>query len=114
MPVTARIALDEHRVITLTKDFNNRFWEGSDSGYAGLASGSDRMEPRWDLVRDVQVTDGQVDHIGECLQVFKTTGPVFDDFQDTVDALALGIGQTGFDKRQDVFLMLSEGADEFP
>ena len=72
------------------------------------------MESGWNLVRDIQVSDGQIDDIGERLQVSKAAGPVFHDFQDAVDSLCLGVGKPCFDEGQDVLLELSESRDKCP
>ena len=79
-----------------------------------LITGLDGMESGWDLVRDIQVTDGQIDDVGERLQVSKAAGPVFHDLQDAIDSLCLGVGKPCLDEGQDVLLKLSEGRDKFP
>lgn len=88
-------------------------WEGENADSSSV-TGLDGMESGWDLVRDIQVSDGQIDDVGEGLQVSKAAGPVFHDLQDAVDSLCLGVGKSCLDEGQDVLLKLSESRDKFP
>jgi len=45
------------------------------------------------LRRDIEVADGQVDHVGEALEVAITGSSILDDFDNTVEAFADGVGE---------------------
>ena len=62
--------------------------------------------------RNVEVADGQVDHVGEVVKVAISRRPVLDEFDDAVQALTHGIGQRAVDESQDVREVRPEGADE--
>ena len=62
--------------------------------------------------RDIEVADGEEDHVGEVVQVTISGGPVFNDFDDTVKTLTNGIGQVSVGKGDDVIEVISHGADE--
>lgn len=67
--------------------------------YPGLAKARVSSEPLWvvskglsdctelagDLRRDVEVSCGQMDHVGKRLQLSEAPGAVLDDFDDAVD-----------------------------
>ena len=73
---------------------------------------SDCTEFVGDLRRDIQVSDGEVDKVGEGLQVTKAAGAILDDFDNAVDAFGNGVGYTGFDERENSALVASCGGDE--
>ena len=64
------------------------------------------------LRRDIEVADGQVDHVGEALEVAITGRSILEDFNDTVDAFADGVGEVSVDEGQDVIEMIAQGRDE--
>jgi hypothetical protein len=62
--------------------------------------------------RDIEVADGQEDHVGEVVEVAVSGGAVFNDFNNTIKALANSIGQVSVGKGDDVIEVISHGADE--
>ncbi len=62
--------------------------------------------------RNIEVTDGQVDHVGEVIQVAISGGSIFHDLDDTVQALTNGIGQVSVDEGHDEREVSAQGADE--
>jgi hypothetical protein len=65
------------------------------------------------LRRNIYITDCEENHIGEGIQGSKSTGSVFDDFDDSIESLGYGIGQTRFDERDDLGAVFSDGIDKF-
>ena len=41
--------------------------------------------------RDIEVTDGEKDHVGKGVEVAESTGSILDDFDDSVEAFGDGI-----------------------
>ena len=64
------------------------------------------------LRRDIEVADGQVDHVGEALEVAITGRSILDDFDNTVEAFADGVGEVSVDEGQDVIEVIAQGCDE--
>ena len=64
------------------------------------------------LRRDFEVADGQVDHVGEALEVAITGSSTLDDFDNTVEALADGVGEVSVHEGQDVIEVSAQGCDE--
>ncbi len=62
--------------------------------------------------RNIKVPDGQVDHVGEVIQVAIAGGPILHDFDDTVQALTNGIGQVSVAEGQDVREVSAQCADK--
>ncbi len=62
--------------------------------------------------RNIEIANGQVDHVSKALQVAISGSPVFDNFDNTVKALANGIGQVSVDKGKDVLEVISQCADK--
>ena len=62
--------------------------------------------------RNIYITDGEENHIGEGLQGSKSAGPVFHDFDDSIESLGYGIGQMRFDEGDDLGAVVSEGIDQ--
>ena len=50
-------------------------------------------ESRWDLSRDIDVTDGQIDEVDEGLDGTESAGAVLDDADDAIEAFGGRIGQ---------------------
>ena len=71
------------------------------------------MEFGRDLRRDIYITDCQEDHIGEGIQSTKSTGSVFDDFDDPIESFGDGVGQMNVNERDNFCAVFSEGIDEF-
>ena len=80
----------------------------------GECAYSECTEIFWGLCRQIEVADGEVNHVGECLQIPEATGPVLDDLDDPVQPLADGISQTGIDVGNDPVTVLFEGAHKGP
>lgn len=62
--------------------------------------------------RNIEITNDQVDHVSKVIQVAISRGPVFDDFDNTVEAFANGIGQVSIDESEDVLEVISQCADK--
>ena len=52
--------------------------------------------------RNIEIANGQVDHVSKALQVAISGSPVFNDFDNTVKALTDGIGQVPVGEGDDV------------
>ena len=57
--------------------------------------------------RNIEVANGQVDHVSEAIQVAISRSLVFNDFDDTVKALTDGIGQVPVGEGDDVIKVIS-------
>ena len=66
---------------------------------------SDCTELAWNLRRDVEVADGEIDHVGKGLQMSKPAGPVLDDLDNSVDTFCDGVGHSGFNEGEDTCLV---------
>ena len=62
--------------------------------------------------RNIEVANGQEDHVGEVIQVAISGGSVFNDFDNTVKALTDGIGQLPVGEGDDVIEVISYRTDE--
>jgi hypothetical protein len=62
--------------------------------------------------RNIEVTNGHEDHVGEVAEVTISGGPVFNDFDNTVKALTDGIGQVPVGEGDDVIEVISYRTDE--
>jgi hypothetical protein len=65
------------------------------------------------LRRNIYVTDCEENHISKGIQGSKSACPVFHDFDDSIESLGYGIGQTRFDERDYLGAVISEGIDQF-
>ena len=65
-----------------------------------------------DLSRDIQVADGQEDHVGEGVQAAKAAGAILDHADDAVETFGGRIGQASVYERQDTGLVSAKGMDE--
>ncbi len=63
--------------------------------------------------RDIDVSDGQVNHIGKGFQSSKTTGAILDDFDYAVESLGHCIGQVAFNEGEDMVIMPFQSFNEF-
>ena len=63
--------------------------------------------------RNIYVTNCEENHIGEGIQGAKSTGPVLDDFDDSIESFGGGVRQPRFDKRDDVTAVFSKRIDKF-
>ena len=66
----------------------------------------------WNMCRNIEVADGQVDHVGEVVQVAISGSPILDDFDNSVEAFTDGICQVPVGEGNDVIEVISHGADE--
>jgi len=66
------------------------------------------------LCRDIEVTLGEENHIGESLERSKSTGTLLDDPYDAVQPFCYGVGQSTSNKGKDSVNMSFNGFDEFP
>ena len=62
--------------------------------------------------RNIEVAHGQVDHVGEVVQVTISGSAILDDFDNTVEAFTDGIGQVSIGKGDDVIEVNSQCADK--
>ena len=62
--------------------------------------------------RNIEVTNGQIDHVGEVIQVAISGRPILDDFDNTIQALTDRIGQVSVNEGQDVREVSAQCADE--
>ena len=69
-------------------------------------------ESNGNLRRDIDVPDSQINHIAEGIQRPKSTGPVFDDFDHSIQSLADGICDRRPDECKHVLQMGSERLNE--
>src|SRR4030067_907245 len=69
-------------------------------------------ESNGNLRRDIDVPDSQINHIAEGIQRPKPTGPVFDDFNHSIQSLADGICDRRPDECKHVLQMGSERLNE--
>ncbi len=60
-----------------------------------------------DMRRYIEAADSQVNHVGEAFEVAITGSAIFDDFDNTVNALTDGIGQISVDKGNDIVVVIS-------
>ena len=62
--------------------------------------------------RNIEVANGQVDHVGEVVQITISGRSVLDDFDNTVQAFTYGIGQVSVGEGDDVIEVISQCTDE--
>ena len=62
--------------------------------------------------RNIEVANGQENHVGEVVEVTISRGPVFNDFDNTVKALTNSIGQVPVGECYDVIKVSSHRTDE--
>jgi len=65
------------------------------------------------LRRNIYITNYEENHIGEGIQGAKSTGPVFYDFDDSIESFGGGVRQPRFDKRDDMAAVFSKRIDKF-
>ena len=66
------------------------------------------------MCRDIEVTLGEENHIGESLESSKSYGTILDDPYDAVQPFCYGVGQSTSNKGKDSVNMSFNGFDEFP
>ena len=62
--------------------------------------------------RNIEVANGQEDHVGDAVQIAISGGPVFNNFDNTIKALTDGIGQVPVGESDDVIEVISQCTDE--
>ena len=62
--------------------------------------------------RNIEVANGQVNHVGEVVQVTISGRSVLDDFDNTVQAFTDGVGQVSVGERDDVIEVISHRGDK--
>ena len=60
------------------------------------------------MSRNIVVANGQVDHVGEVVEVAISRSPVIDDFDNSVKALTDGIGQFSVDEGNVIIEVISQ------
>ena len=73
---------------------------------------SERSQIARNVRRDIEVTDDEVDDVGECIQVAISAGAVLDDRDDAIESFGDGVGQIVLDEGEDVVEMRLQRADE--
>ena len=73
-----------------------------------------RPESCRDLCRDIEISDRKKNHINKSLQTTKSTGPIFDHPDDSIQTLSLSVCYGLLNEGQDPVHMLSERFDEIP
>jgi len=68
----------------------------------------------WNLCRDIEVTHGEENHIGEGLQSSKSTCTILNDPDDPVQPFCYGVGQSTSNKGKYSVTMFFNGFGEFP
>jgi hypothetical protein len=62
--------------------------------------------------RNIEITNGQVNHVGEVVQTAISGRSVFDDFDNPVKALPDGVGQIPVDESENIIEVVSQCIDE--
>ena len=62
--------------------------------------------------RNIEVANSQENHVSEVVEITISGGPVFNDFNDAVKALADSIGQVPIGEGDDVIKVISYRTDE--
>ena len=62
--------------------------------------------------RNIEVANGQVNHVGKVIQTAVSGGSIFDDFDDPVKTFADGVGQIPVDIGENVLEVVSQGSDK--
>ena len=62
--------------------------------------------------RNIDVANGQVDHVGEVVQITISGCTILDDFDYTVQTLTNGISQVSVGERDDVIKVISHRTDK--
>ena len=73
---------------------------------------SDCAEFGRNLRRNIEVANSQENHVSEVVEITISGGPVFNDFNDAVKALADSIGQVPIGEGDDVIKVISYRTDE--
>jgi len=72
------------------------------------------VKPYRNLRRNIDIANGQEDHIRKSFKRSKSTGQIFDQPNDSVQSFCFRIGQSALDKRQDSMDVFPQGMDKFP
>ena len=64
------------------------------------------------MIKNIEVSDGKENKIGEAIEIAETGGAVLDDFDQTVKTLGGGVGEMTLDESEDVRLIGSKGCGE--
>ncbi len=78
----------------------------------GLRPISQCAQTAGNMCRNIELTNGQVNHVGEVVQVAISGSAILDDFDNSVEAFSDGIGQVPVGKSDDVIEVISHCADE--
>ena len=65
-----------------------------------------------DLCRNVQVSNGEKNHVGEGVEIAESAGPILDDLDDTVEPFGNGIGEAASHEGEHPVVVLSQRVDE--
>ncbi len=61
---------------------------------------------------DIDIALGEENHVGKAVEISKTGGAVFDDLENTIDALADSVGQWALDEGNDIGVMNLQRTDK--
>ena len=73
---------------------------------------SESLQGGRNLLRNIQITHDEVDHVGEVMQAAKTRRSILRNLDDSVDTLSNCVGQRAFDIGEDVRAVPSQRVDE--
>jgi|GEM_PF-6554626 len=68
-------------------------------------------EPLRNLLRQIEIASGEVNHVGKGIKVAVATGPIVNHPDDTVDAFGNGVGDSCIDEGNDGLLMLAQSTN---
>ena len=63
------------------------------------------------MLGQIDLSNAQVDHVGECFQMTDATRLVFDGLGDAIESFGDGVGRTGSDDGQYGVLVVTNGKD---
>lgn len=65
-----------------------------------------------DVRRDIDIANGQENHVSKGVKIPESTGAILDYFNDSVETLSYCIGESRTDKGKDFGKVTTEGVDE--
>ena len=89
------------------------WWHDGTRSGAGV-SGRGLLHPESDgnLAGDIEVSDGEEDHVGVGVESAEAAGAVVDQARDAIEAFGDGVGEAGADEGEDAVEMVAKRVDE--
>src|SRR3990172_9414745 len=89
------------------------WWHDGTRRGAGV-SGRGLLHPESDgnLAGDIEVSDGEEDHVGVGVESAEAAGAVVDQARDAIEAFGDGVGEAGADEGEDAVEMVAKRVDE--